>query len=119
MAGYKLEKEERAQQGVEVPERRGARRFSVGWSVIVKGTDSAGMDFDETGELKNLSSSGAFLYLPRRLNVGATIDVCIKLPFQKENWMKYQAEVVRVEDSQFRVGIGMRFSAVWPTFQSR
>jgi hypothetical protein len=102
-----------------LPERRGARRFSVDWKATVKGTDSEGIEFDESGELRNLSSSGAYLYLGKQLNVGSRIDVWIKLPLQKENWMRYRAEVVRVEGDRQMAGIGMQFCEVWPRFQSR
>jgi hypothetical protein len=109
----------KANRTLHLPERRGARRFSVDWKATVKGTDSEGIEFDESGELRNLSSSGAYLYLGKQLNVGSRIDVWIKLPLQKENWMRYRAEVVRVEGDRQMAGIGMQFCEVWPRFQSR
>ena len=118
MVGNKANKIKRADKKLHLPERRGARRFAVGWKATVKGTDNEGIDFDESGEIRNLSSSGAFLYLGRQLKVGSRIDVWIKLPMQKENWMKYQAEVVRVEGDPQMVGIGMHFCEVWPRFQT-
>ncbi|HET9531366.1 MAG TPA: PilZ domain-containing protein [Blastocatellia bacterium] len=118
MVGFKPDKLRKAQERLTLPERRGARRFAVGWNVTIKGTDGKGREFDETGVLQNLSSSGAFLYLTRPLGIGSKVDVRIRLPFQKENWMRYEAEVVRVEGGQLKTGIGMHFCAVWPIFQS-
>jgi PilZ domain-containing protein len=104
---------------VDVPERRRARRFTIAWKVIVKGTDSAGLAFDEPAELKNLSSGGAFLYLTKSLKIGAKLDVWIKVPFQKENWMRYPAEVVRVEAARSKTGVAMRFDTARPSFIAR
>ena len=97
-------------------ERRRARRFKVGWEVSVKGTDDFGLSFDETGVLENLSSTGAFFYLTKPLRIGAKLEVSIKVPFRRENWMKYSAEVVRIESSTKRIGIAMKFDTVRPSF---
>jgi hypothetical protein len=97
-------------------ERRGARRFAVGWDVTVKGTDGTGLSFNEKGALENLSSTGAFLYLGRRLEVGTKLDVWIKTPFKKNNWMKYSAEIVRVEGSEMKAGVAMKFQTARPLF---
>ena len=97
-------------------ERRRARRFTVGWDIIVKGTDDAGLIFDEAGVLENLSSTGAFFYLMRPLRIGAKLEVSIKVPFRRENWMKYSAEVVRIESGTMRIGVAMKFDTVRPSF---
>ena len=100
-------------------ERRRARRFTVGWDVTVKGTDDAGQSFDEVGVLENLSSTGAFFYLTRPLRIGAKLEVSIKVPFRRENWMKYSAEVVRIESGARRIGVAMKFDAVRPNFSRK
>lgn len=100
----------------DVLERRRARRFRVGWDINVKGTDDAGLSFDEAGVLENLSSTGVFFYLPMPLRIGARLEVSIKVPFRRENWMKYSAEVVRIESGAKRIGIAMRFDTVRPSF---
>ena len=97
-------------------ERRKARRFQVGWDVAVKGTDRTGRDFDETGMLGNLSSAGALLYLPRTVPVGARLELRIKVPFKKKNWMKYAAEVVRVKNQSVNIGIAVKFDTARPVF---
>ena len=97
-------------------ERRKARRFQVGWDVAVKGTDRTGRGFDETGMLGNLSSVGALLYLPRAVPVGARLELRIKVPFKRNNWMKYAAEVVRVKNRSVNIGIAVRFDTALPVF---
>jgi len=102
---------------VVVLERRTARRFKVGWDVAVTATDSGGSIFGETGTLENLSSSGAFLFLTRRLDPGTRAEVWIRVPFKRENWMKYFCEVVRSEPMPARVGIALRFDTARPIFE--
>ena len=97
-------------------ERRNARRFEFGWIVTVRGTDRTGRDFDETGMLGNLSSAGALLYLPRTVPVGARLELRIKVPFKKNNWMKYAAEVVRVKNQSVNIGIAVKFDTARPVF---
>ena len=101
---------------VDVLERRRARRFRVGWDINVKGTDDAGLTFDEAGVLENLSSTGVFFYLTRPLRIGTKLEVSIKVPFRRENWMKYSAEVVRIESGARRIGVAMKFDSVRPDF---
>lgn len=102
-----------------VLERRRARRFQVKWEVAVKGKDLSGVSFDEAGVLENLSSSGAFIYMTRTPKLGAKLDVWIKVPFKKENWMKYSAEVLRVEDVSDCIGVAMKFDATRPNFVAK
>ncbi len=100
-------------------ERRRARRFTVGWEVSVKGMGDDGLSFDEAGVLENLSSTGAFFYLTRPLRIGAKLEVSIKVPFRRENWMRYSAEVVRIESGRRRIGIAMKFDTVRPSFSMK
>ena len=97
-------------------ERRKARRFQVGWDVAVKGTDRTGRGFDETGMLGNLSSVGALLYLPRAVPLGSRLELRIKVPFKKNNWMKYAAEVVRVPSQSANIWIAVKFDTARPIF---
>ena len=99
-----------------MPERRLSRRFNVGWAVTVRGVDTAGTAYDEPSQLENLSSTGAFVYLTKPVGVGSTLEVLIKVPFKRENWMKYPAEVVRVERAPRKVGVAVRFGASRPSF---
>lgn len=99
-----------------MPERRLARRFKVGWAVTVKGVDGAGAVYQEPSQIENLSSTGAFIYLKKSVGIGSRLEVMIKMPFKRENWMKYPAEVVRVERAPSKVGVAVRFGASRPTF---
>ena len=97
-------------------ERRNGQRFQLGWDVAVKGTDQTGTSFDDTGMLQNLSSVGAMLYLRRTVAVGATVEVRIKVPLRKNNWMKFVAEVVRVKYQSAGTVIGLKFGTARPVF---
>ena len=96
-------------------ERRNARRFQVSWDVNVRGTDQIGGGFDEAGTLENLSSVGAFLYLPRLMNLGERLEVQIKVPF-RSNWVKYAAQVVRLEQESAKAGVALKFDTSVPVF---
>ena len=97
-------------------ERRSGHRFDVGWDLAVKGTDPRGRDFDEAGRLGNLSSGGAYFYFQRQLKAGAKIELRIKVPFKNNNWMKYAAEVVRLEQSDEGDGVAVKFNTPRPVF---
>jgi len=97
-------------------ERRCGRRFDVGWDLAVRGKDLRGRYFDEAGRLENLSSGGAYFYFQKRLNAGARIELRIKVPFKNNNWMKYAAEVVRLEHSDEGVGVAVKFNTPRPVF---
>lgn len=97
-------------------ERRCGRRFVVGWELAVKGRDQAGGDFDEAGRLENLSSGGAYFYFQKRLKSQAGIELCIKLPFKNNNWMKYASEVIRLDYSGDGVGVAVKFNTPRPVF---
>jgi hypothetical protein len=99
-----------------IEERRRGRRFQVGWDLAVKGKDSRGRNFEETGSLENLSSGGAYFHFQKRLKPGAKIELRIRVPFKNSNWMKYVAEVVRLERSDAGVGVAVKFDALRPVF---
>lgn len=100
-------------------ERRKARRVHAGWDAAVKGLDPAGAGFDETANLENLSSLGAFLHLERRVEVGARLELRIKVPFKKNSWMRYSGEVVRVKKIRGNIGVALRFATARPVFGER
>ena len=114
-------------------ERRNSIRHGLRWETLVIGNDVTGANFDESGVIENLSSSGAFFYLNKRVPVGCQLDLAIKLPFKKENWMKYSARVVRIEeksgngnvggklekDIHDKIGIGIKFDNIKPIFTDK
>jgi hypothetical protein len=77
-------------------ERRNGKRFAVNWPIKVECGDGK-TPISGEGRLLNISSGGALFDLPGPVQQGMRLDVYIKLPFKKENWMKYTAEVLRVE----------------------
>ena len=99
-----------------VEERRRARRFKVEWDAVVKGEDDTGLSFNETGDLTDLSSRGALIYLTRHLKKGTKVDVWIKVPFEKERWMTYSAEVIRNDENSSKIGTAIKFTTVRPKF---
>lgn len=98
------------------PERRNSRRFEVPWDLVVTGKDHFNRDLTEAATLANLSSSGAFFYFPRRLDLGEAVELRIRVPFKSDNWMNYAAEVVRVEESGSVAGVAARFDEPRPLF---
>jgi hypothetical protein len=100
-------------------ERRSATRFGVKWSAAIKKKDQAGNDTYEPGTVENLSSFGAFLFLDNPLALGEKIRLEIRIPLKPDNWMSYNAEVVRLEKSQNSTGIAVRFDTARPQFFQR
>ena len=77
-------------------ERRTGKRFVVNWPIKVEGGDGERAISGE-GRCLNISSGGALFDLAEPVPEGTRLHVYIKLPFKKDNWMRYTAEVLRVE----------------------
>ena len=88
----------------------------MGWPTRLTGIDESGTRFDQEVSLANLSSGGAYLVFPRPVAVGARLEVSIKVPFKRENWMRYSALVVRVDQSSSDIGVALRFDGFRPSF---
>lgn len=104
-------------EATDSPDRRRARRFPVGWAAVIKGLDATGLAFEETSTVKDLSSSGVFVYSNHQVPVGSKLDVLIRVPMSTEHWMLYPGRVIRVEPSQAQPGIAIKFSTFKPTFK--
>jgi len=91
----------------------------VNWDARVRGTDTSGLTFDETTSVANLSSTGAFLPLATEVENGMRIEVSIRVPLKKRNWMNYSGEVVRVEAGRSHAGIAIRFDTPKPVFSNK
>jgi hypothetical protein len=98
-------------------ERRRAKRFQVDWQIRVECSIEGGESFVETGVLRNISSSGALLSLPNAPTAGTSLDVYIQLPLQGKKWMKYPAQVVRVEPGHSAIA-AVKFDTARPVFGS-
>ena len=96
-------------------ERRRAKRFQVDWQIRIELTGDKGSTLIETGTLRNISSNGALLSLEKPLSKGARLDIYIKLPLQGKKWMKYPAQVVRVEPGD-AITAAIKFDSARPNF---
>ena len=87
------------------------------WQIKVEGNIDGGESFAETGVLRNISSSGALLSIPHTPIEGTALDVYIQLPLQGKKWMKYPAQVIRVEQGSSAV-TAVKFDTARPVFGS-
>jgi hypothetical protein len=99
-----------------VEERRSGRRHFVDWPILIETMDVVGNPSRNMGALRDISSSGAFVYIIGHTVIGRRLKVSIKLPLGKEVWMCYTAHVVRLERADLRIGIALRFDDKRPTF---
>ena len=97
-------------------ERRIVRRFKVDWGIKVSSTAESGARVVETGLLRDLSTRGAYAYLANRLEVGASVEVMIKLPLNKEGWISYPAKVLRIDPVSSELGVAFIFDTARPVF---
>jgi PilZ domain len=95
---------------------RRARRFSVTWPVVVSGVDRNGRGFQEFSYLKNLSPTGACLGLARALTLGDAIEMDVRTPLSRKQWLRYFGKIVRIEQPGGPQAIGICFESVKPTF---
>ena len=116
MTKYKCKSAREDCRGIIRVERRFARRFYVRWNALILSLDDAGSGSYEQGELDNLSSNGAFLYLSRLLSPGTKLLVQVRIPFKKDNWMTYSGEVVRSQSAKLMFGIAVKFNTSRPGF---
>ena len=101
---------------VAISSRRQARRFGVTWPVVVRGFDQHGEAFQEFCFLKNLSPKGACLALSRSLAVGATIEMDVRTPLSRKQWLRYFGKVIYIGHSARPQTTGIRFDSARPVF---
>ena len=97
-------------------ERRNGKRFQADWPIKVTTKTDDG-EISGEGRLSNISSGGALVVLPHPLRKGMELEVYIKLPFKQSNWMKYSAEVVRVESRNPGCVAAVKFAGAKPQFK--
>jgi PilZ domain len=97
-------------------ERRKGRRFIVDWPVQVEGKNGGGNSFERVGVLQNISSGGAMLFLTNPVPTGMKLDVYIRLPFKGKKWMKYTAQIIRIEDGSPDFVAAVKFEGARPEF---
>ena len=97
-------------------DRRVAQRYKLDWAVRILAKDRA--EPEPLATLRNLSSTGALVYLDNELRVGDRVDILVKLPFQNEIWMSYSATVVRVTKEIAGVSSALKFDTSRPDFKN-
>jgi hypothetical protein len=100
-------------------ERRSLPRYRVDWPVKLTGTGNIGIRYFEEGVLENIGAKGACLYTNRSLQVGERVDVSIKLPLKRDNWLVYSARVIRVEGVYPEERVAIRFDSSEPAFTDK
>jgi hypothetical protein len=100
-------------------ERRLLPRYSVDWPVKLTGTGKVGIKYFEDGVLENIGAKGACLHTNTPLQVGEKLDVSIRLPLKRDNWLVYSAKVVRVEGSRSQSRVAIRFNSSLPAFTDK
>ena len=103
--------------GGPLNERRTAKRFQVDWHVRVEGSEDGKDGFVEAGVLRNISASGALLFLAKPLLAGTRLDIYVMLPLQGKKWMRYPARVVRVERGIAAAAAAVKFDSARPDFR--
>ncbi len=106
-------------KGSDYWDRRSARRFPVSWEVAVRGMNHTGASFDEAGTLADLSSLGAFLQMTKFVNLGERLELRVRIPFKRNSWITYEAQVVRVEQASTKSGVALKFDTALPGFIER
>jgi hypothetical protein len=90
-------------------ERRSGRRVAAKIPATVATHDQLQRQAAIT---RDLSTTGVFLYADERLAQGAKIEVVLMLPAElglgEKQWACCEASVVRVEDTEGRVGVAAR-----------
>jgi hypothetical protein len=99
--------------------RREARRYALNWEVRVTIHASDNEIVELSGTVRDLSSTGVFIYLRSSLQIGRSVLVSVRLPFEKETWMNLPGTVMRVVDNTEKAGIAIKFSKTRPVFVSR
>ena len=96
--------------------RRRAQRYALTWEVRIKINAPARDIAELSGTLRDLSSTGAFVYLSRSVQLGRTVLVSIRLPLERETWMNLTGTVIRVMTHTERPGIAIQFNQTRPEF---
>ncbi len=97
--------------------RRKEWRFDIPLAADVEGTLPRGTKFKETARIRNISSTGAYLYLQAVVIVGTKLTLAISLPPEatdgKPLRLKINGAVVRMEKARKtsrKLGVAVRFT---------
>jgi hypothetical protein len=73
-------------ENTDFRERRTKPRMDCNYTAIVRGQDSSGKKFEESGRVTNLSSSGAFVLVNRYIENGTILSINLALPTGNLEW---------------------------------
>jgi hypothetical protein len=93
-------------------ERRRAARLELKLPVVVKKISAHGVGIQEETELKDLSPSGAYLFLKQPVNTDSRLNLLID---PDRSGMIRKALVVRVDRLEGKTGVGVRFEGATKT----
>lgn len=96
--------------------RRGAQRYALTWEARITVNAPAREIAELSGTLRDISSTGAFVYLSQSVQPGRTVAVSVRLPLEKETWMNLTGTVIRVMTHTERPGIAIQFNHKRPEF---
>jgi len=98
--------------------RRRAQRYALNWEARITINAPAGETTALSGIVRDLSSTGVFIYINQSVQLDETVAVSIRLPLQKETWMNLRGTVVRVATHPQRSGVAIQFNQIRPKFIS-
>jgi len=95
------------------PERRTQKRVPAQVPATVATLDG---EQKQAAVTRDLSMNGIFLYADQSIALGTSIEVVLMLPAElglgEKQWACCQASVVRLENSDGRIGVGARIDRI-------
>jgi hypothetical protein len=91
----------------------------VKWPFQIEGVDRHGHAFWANGVLQDISARGSSGYCFDPPELGTRVMVSIKVPFKGERYIRYLAEIIRVEEGQSRTFIALKFESTRPIFYTQ
>ena len=99
--------------------RRKWPRYEVDWQFQMEGVDGNGRVFWADGTLHDISARGSSGYCFDPPENGTRVVVSIRMPFESDNWIRYIAEIVRIEESEEGTLVALQFVSSRPVFYSQ
>jgi hypothetical protein len=105
--------------GPSLADRRKWRRYDVNWPFQIEGVDRDRHVFWADGTLHDISARGSSGYCLDPPETGTRVVVSIKIPFKGDSWIRYLAEIVRLEDSPKGTLVALKFVSNRPVFYTQ
>ncbi|HXG67595.1 MAG TPA: PilZ domain-containing protein [Blastocatellia bacterium] len=96
-------------------ERRQWPRYQIDCPFEVQGTDPSGRKFAHGGRLLNISARGALGNIGQGVQVGAQVEVFIRVRLADSVTLKFIGEVIRVQYASTGVDVAVQFLTSRPT----